>query len=1087
MSSGRERRVVSVVFCDLVGFTSRSESADIEDVGAFLRDYHGLLRRELERHGGSVEKFIGDAVMALFGTPTAYEDDPERAVRAALAIQAALADLRGRDPTVELHVRIGVNTGEALVTLGARPSEGEAVAVGDVVNTAARIQAAAPVDAVLVGEATYRVTRRVIEYEDRPAVVAKGKSARVPVWLATQIRRMDGGAQQEPVSPLVGRTDQLRQLREAMERAAKESAPQLVALVGVPGIGKSRLVRELAAGAGVESEKWLSGRFLPYDRGVAFGALGEMVKAHAGILHSDSVELTAVKLRRSVRSVISDPGEAAWAERHLRPLVGLDEKADGTTEDRRAEAYAGWRRFLQAISSGGLAVFVFEDVHWADQAAMTFIGQLVEWAVGSPLFILCTARPEFLERPVTLQGWERATVLRLEPLTTSDTESLAAGLLERQGLSTNYAPALASRAEGNPLFAEEFVLSLADSSSTAEPEHFEPRPVPDSVQAVIAARIDTLPADQKPLLQDAAVVGKTVWAGAVAQVAGLDRWHVEEQLQRLCQKQFLRRAGPSSIAGESQYAFHHALIRDVTYATLVRSQRFEKHQAAADWIEQLAGDRSDRVEMVAYHLHSAIQAAPTDPPKPLIDRARRAAYRAADRAGEVHSWETVRSWLEEALRMLPSKEERPRLLLDYEAALNMTQSMVSDEQLSLVEAAVIAAADIGDDLIEGEAEARLFGLHRWLGNQDQAMIHRQRAIEKLKDNKGPALVMLLAEMAWQELDRNPQRAVSLGQQAAEMADELGMKRWAHEARDASIFGLLEAGKPGAIDQFRRLAEAEAADDSVGSVPGYLNYGDAVGLMGDLRMSFALKATARAEANRYGVREWQRWIDSEQIAEWYWLGDWDRATAACEQLEASGARDLYEVYPFLYRARIRIARAELDAAWEDVDRALRFAERTEDPHPLFAVTVVQAYHAWRNGDLDQCHRRLDTLCGYAEVSTRWWELTTLVCEAGWPFIAAGRREDATELATRLPIQTEWGRALSAALDGRYADASALYERIGSAPDAAYARLLDAREMAPDARLRDAESQLRRSKDFWRNVRATSYLREADAVTAGEQAG
>src|SRR5688572_12427838 len=325
-----ERKVVTVLFADLVGFTSRSEQMDPEDVRALLRPYWERLRTELEHFGGTVEKFIGDAVVALFGAPVAHEDDPERAVRAALAIREWVAE------EGELHVRIGVNTGEALVSLGARPAEGEGMASGDVVNTAARLQSAAPVDGILVGEQTFRATERAIEYREHEPVQAKGKANPVLVWEAVQARARFGvDLTPATAAPLVGRDQELELLLTAFRRAADDRIPQLASVVGVPGIGKSRLLGELFAAidAGDRLVRWRQGRSLPYGEGVSYWALGEMVKAEAGVLETDSPEETTRKLRAAVEVVASDESEATWLESHLRPLVGL--AADELSGDRR--------------------------------------------------------------------------------------------------------------------------------------------------------------------------------------------------------------------------------------------------------------------------------------------------------------------------------------------------------------------------------------------------------------------------------------------------------------------------------------------------------------------------------------------------------------------------------------------------------------------------------------------------------------------------------------------------------------------------------------------------------------------------------
>ena len=382
-----ERKVVTCLFCDLVGFTARAEQLDPEDVRAVLQPYHARLRADLERFGGTVEKFIGDAVMAIFGAPVAHEDDPERAVRAALAIRDGLAE-------DELDVRIGITTGEALITLGARPEAGEGMAAGDVVNTAARLQAAAPTNAILVDETTYRSTERAIDYRDAVPVEAKGKAEPVPVWEALSARarvgvERVGGAQ------LVGRDQELTLLREALGRVIREREPQLATLVGVPGIGKSRLVYELFQTIETGAYGlvfWRHGRSLPYGEGITFWALGEMVKAQAGILESDSPEQASVKLGEAVARFVDAAADATWVERHLRPLAGV-ETDEAWTGDRREEAFAAWRRFLEAIADERALVLVFEDLQWADDALLDFVDYLAEWASGVPILVLAPLDP----------------------------------------------------------------------------------------------------------------------------------------------------------------------------------------------------------------------------------------------------------------------------------------------------------------------------------------------------------------------------------------------------------------------------------------------------------------------------------------------------------------------------------------------------------------------------------------------------------------------------------------------------------------------------------------------------------------------
>ncbi|MEX1358077.1 MAG: adenylate/guanylate cyclase domain-containing protein, partial [Gaiellaceae bacterium] len=443
----KERKIVTVLFADLVGFTSRAEELDPEDVEAILRPYHERLRAELERFGGTVEKFIGDAVMAVFGAPVAHEDDPERAVRAALGI---------RDQIVEdgtLAVRIAVNTGEALVSVDARPEAGEGMVAGDVVNTAARLQSAAPTNSILVGETTYRATQDTIEYREHQAVEAKGKAEPIPVWEAVNPRARVAVELRAPATPLVGRGRERELLLGTFERVCADRSTQLFTIVGVPGIGKSRLVAELYGEIehAPELTHWRQGRSLPYGEGGAFWAFAAMVKAEAGILDGDGSADAERKLHETLAALVP-PEDAGWLESRLRALVGL-EALPGT----RDESFAAWRHFAEALAERHPTVLVFEDLHWADDDLLDFVDELVDWVEDVPMLVLGTARPELLDRRPNWGGGKRnALTLSLPPLGDDDTARLLGSLLDRSVLPAETQQALLARAGGNPLYAEQF-------------------------------------------------------------------------------------------------------------------------------------------------------------------------------------------------------------------------------------------------------------------------------------------------------------------------------------------------------------------------------------------------------------------------------------------------------------------------------------------------------------------------------------------------------------------------------------------------------------------------------------------------------
>jgi class 3 adenylate cyclase/tetratricopeptide (TPR) repeat protein len=653
-----ERKVVTVVFCDLVGSTARAERADPEDVRAELSSFHARVRHDLERHGGTVEKFIGDAVVAVFGAPVVHEDDPERAVRSALAIRDWAREEDGVD------LRLAVNTGEALVSVGARPEAGEGLVAGDVINTAARLQSAAPVNAVLVGETTYRATERSVDYRPHEPVEAKGKQDPVPAWEALAARSLFGvDVDLRPRTRLVGRRRELDQLLDSLARARAEREPQLVTIVGVPGMGKSRLLQELTVALESQPDliRWRQGRSLPYGQGVSYWALGEMVKAEAGILESDTAAMAESKLHGAVADACPAQ-DVEWIEALLRPLVGLAEDPSGA--DRRGEAFAAWRRFLESIAEQRPTVLVFEDLHWADDGLLDFVDSLVEWATDVPLLVVATARPELLaRRPHWGGGKPNAATLSLAPLSEAETAELVHAILERSVLPAEVQAAVLARAGGNPLYAEEFARMVAERGAAADDDDIR---LPESLQGLISARLDALTREEKELLQEAAVVGKVFWRGAVAG-AGRDVDGIVHALER---KEFVRRERRSSVEGEVQYAFRHVLVRDVAYDQLPRAVRAERHELVAEWIEQRIRTE-DAAELLAHHYLSALdysRALGRDV-SALAARARVALRDAGRRAVALNAFANAVRFFEAALELTPEDDpEWLRLALEHAEA-----------------------------------------------------------------------------------------------------------------------------------------------------------------------------------------------------------------------------------------------------------------------------------------------------------------------------------------------------------------------------------------------------------------------------------
>jgi DNA-binding SARP family transcriptional activator/class 3 adenylate cyclase len=597
-----ERKLVSVLFAEIDEPAGEGEGVerDPEDVSTMLNRRLLRVRAEVESFGGTVEHAVGGITMAVFGVPQTREDDPERAVRAGLAIRDAF-DGDG------VEVRIAVTTGEALVTAGSGVA-------GDPVATCARLQQAAPAGTVLVSEATGRTTERSISYGPASLLSLAGRARPMAVWSALEPRNRTGldALAAGPV-PLVGRDRELGLLLESYRRTRAERRPWLVTLLGPPGIGKTRLVAELGRTLDADSDlvTWRQGRSPPYGEGITYWALAEIVKAEAGILENDTADRVERRLTRMVAHALAD--EPAAAERiagHLRWLVGDGGEAPAQV-GRREEAFAAWRRFLHGLAARRPLVLVLEDLQWADDALLDFLEELLEPASGhaepAPLLVVVTARPELLERRPGWGGTRPGSLTELPPLSEADTGRLLEALLSHHRLPQSVGPALLTAADGNPLFAEEYVRMLRDrhplpTGGPEQPAVGRPQldrigpelPLPESVHAIIAARLDALPPADKAALQDLAVLGRVGWVGALAAVSDRDRADVEAWLERLHDKEFLYRAGRSSMAGEREYGFRHVLVRDVAYGQIPRAERASKHRRAAGWLESLDPDPVDR-------------------------------------------------------------------------------------------------------------------------------------------------------------------------------------------------------------------------------------------------------------------------------------------------------------------------------------------------------------------------------------------------------------------------------------------------------------------------------------------------------------
>jgi class 3 adenylate cyclase len=1061
-----ERKVVTVLFADLVGFTSRAEQMDPEEVRSLLRPYHARLRDELERFGGTVEKFIGDAVMAVFGAPVAHEDDAERAVRAGLAIRDWILDEQA-----ELQLRIGVNTGQALVSLDARPDEGEGMVAGDVVNTAARLQSNAPVNGILVGQTTWRATRDAIDYREAEAVQAKGKAEPVTAWEAVEARARVGVDISGRVrTPFVGRQRELDALLDAFERARSVRSAQLVTLVGEPGIGKSRLVYELFQAVEHDPELvyWRQGRSLPYGEGISFWALGEMVKAHAGILETDTEEEAERKLQDVVAQTVA-PDDVDWTLTHLRPLAGVDDDAGGRTASQD-EAFAAWRGFLEGIADQSTLVLVFEDLHWADDGLLDFVDHLVDWATRVPLLVVGTARPELLtRRPGWGGGKTNALTLSPAPLSREETTELVHALLERAAIPADVQATLLERSGGNPLYAEEFVRLLD--------ERAEGIGLPETVQGLIAARLDVLDREEKELLQDAAVLGRVFWVGGL----GHEREAAEAALHLLERREFVQRERRSTVAGETEYAFRHALVREVAYEQIPRAQRGEKHRRVADWLETL-GRPEDLAELLAHHYLAVLDY--SEPDGDLATRAARALGEAGDRALALNAYTAAAGFYRRALEVA-GDEDRGRLLYGLGSTLAALADAEAVDRLAEASASLHAAGDVE---MAAEAETSLAQIAWNTGDAAGVAAHFQRALELVRERPPSAAhARALGQAArFQMLAGSRTEAIETGVRAERMAAELGL----HAVR-ADVLATIgtargDMGDPrGDADLELAIELAEAASAPLALSRAINNLAFRYGNV-DLRRSHALMVRNYETMQRYGHIE-QIWWARGQLADTaFETGRWDEALEHADAVIAfveAGMPHYFESGCRLVRAAIAFARADDRTFEADVERALALAEKATDAQAKAPVFVYVAYLLLWARDRSRARQLLDSTLDIARASEIGMDLVDY--EAS--FLAALLGLDPAELGIPPASATETSRqrATAALLDGDRLRAIDALVELGKVNDEAYLRLSVGEVMLAEGRDKEGRAQIERALAFYRGVRATRFIAQAEALLAGAQ--
>jgi class 3 adenylate cyclase/tetratricopeptide (TPR) repeat protein len=666
-----ERRLVSVLFADLVGFTPLSEHRDPEEVRELLAQYFDRCSALIERYGGTVEKFIGDAVMAVWGTPVAREDDAERAVRAALSLTGAVTALGEEVGMPELRVRAGVLTGSAAVEVGA---ENQGMVLGDTVNTASRLQSLAAPGTVLVDDVTRRASEAAIAYEDAGEHAVKGREQPVRAWTALRVVAGAGGARRSAgvEAPLVGRERELQTLIDVADESARESKVRLVTVVGEAGSGKSRLLWEYFKYLdGIQEVRWWhQGRCLSYGEGVAYWALAEMVRVRCRILEEEAPAIAREKLRAAVAEYVPDERERRLVEPRLAHLLRLEERPDAD----RADLFSGWRLFFERLAQIEPVTMAFEDLQWADSGLLDFIDYLLEWSADYPIFVVALGRTELLERR---PGWQPLVLAPLEPTAIAQ---LLDGLVP--GLPADLVAEISRRSEGIPLYAVETIRMLQDRGLLVQEESryvltgdVSDLDVPETLHALVASRLDGLSAEERALLQNAAVLGQTFGAAGVAALSERSEGEVAALLDGLVVKQILARDEDPRSPERGQYAFLQALLRTVALGTLARRTRKARHVAAAHYLERTwPGELSDIAEVLASHYLEAIRADPEASDVPELRESARETLTAAGRtAASMALGLEAERYFEQAAAL--AEDDRERAELFEQAGVALWRSM----------------------------------------------------------------------------------------------------------------------------------------------------------------------------------------------------------------------------------------------------------------------------------------------------------------------------------------------------------------------------------------------------------------------------
>jgi len=949
-----ERKLVSVVFADIVGSTAWGAQQDPEFVRRSMARYFARMKGIAETHGGTVEKFIGDAVMVVFGVPQLHEDDAERAVRTALAMRDAIADLN-RDLGIALAVRIGVNSGD--VVTGGGEEERQFLVTGDAVNVVARLQAGAEPDEVVVGALTERLTRDSIAYEAREPIVAKGKPEPVPAFRALRARSAvpvsHGGASALPAA-LVGRARELRQLLDNVARATDERTGYLVTVVGNAGVGKSRLVAEVVARlVQREGVRILRGRCLAYGAGITYWPLMDVVREDAGITSSDDRGAVLGKLSARLATLFSGDRLPAVQAR-IALLLGLEPAAavlpNVPAERIAVELSWGIRQYLEAIAAHETLVVVIDDLQWAEPAVLEVLGQVADRSSAVPVLLVCIARPELLERnPSWAASRSNASLLHLEPLDQLDTQTLLAQLLGIADVPPPVASLITERSAGNPLFCEEFLRMLIEAGYLEfangrwkATRSIGQLPLPESIQSIVAARLDGLPPPEKVTLQRASVIGEHFALDELLALDG-DMGVAPEALVR----KGLFVADRDDPSGRS-LRFKHLLIRDVAYGSLSKADRATLHERVGALLEAGKADRRDEFsELLAYHaaqsylLSSELRLEP-DTLAPRSARALQWSALAGDRALALYATEQATGHyalaIEIGLREHSGTELLAHLYTSRGRALELRGAY--DDAIVAYEALERLATERGDDRLRADALARQGTIYRTpttrfdLERADE-LLDAALKIARSRDDR-----TLIAELQRDRIHIHlfrgqVDRAVAAGEESLAAATAAGSQEQLMYTSNDIVCAYREAGL------FERARQA------------------------------AIRATELAEeidnkpigANSRSQRAMVEFMDGNYDPA---MRLWSEANGIAESIDNFWGRSM----AIGLSASIRFERGDLGAAIQGWEESLRLAE---------AVGFLTPPAIYR-GDLGWCYRTV----GASEQADRHLEATRTLVESRFPF-------------------------------------------------------------------------------------------------------